>query len=417
MSINAETLSQHVLGEIFSYLSPKDLGRVAQVCRSWNASLKLDWIWQNVAQSILDLPEPTNGSWKEQCQILHRWKTLKAQEVSFSYRSGSQDARSLMRLDKNEFAVLLDDNTAIEVVRPDPSRSSLFSVRNLFSHEEFCQIDMEQYGFVGTYMQLAVYNDVLTARDKNGTIFQFDVTTGACINQFDGGLARTGQIGVIHSNGHEIIECDLNRVQIWDLQQPGICQTFEIEEGQEIFQVRSTPNFVVCIAYQAPLQALSPCSIFAVNKKDPTIQTRISLEEGSPMNVLGRDYLSYGANFTFLRQNGTELHIYEDTPDAQFQLVKVVHIRGNPRYESTMRMYRNWVCVYNDGAFRIYDVRNGRKISSIKIDWGDYCTFKLGAQGMLVSSMFYDEHNRRDTFYDFSGKVQQLPSSRWCTVM
>jgi len=341
MNINAATLSQYVLGDIFSYLNPGELGRVAQVCRSWNATLKLDWIWQKVAQSILDLPEPTNGSWKEQCQLLHRWKTWKAQEVPFSYCSGSEYARGLMRLDSNEFALLLDDNTAIEVVRPDFSRPSLFSVRSLFSHEEFSQIDMEQHGFVGTYLKLAVYKEVLTARDMNGTIFQFDITTGECINKFCGGLVQTGQIGSIHSNDHEIIECDLNRVQIWDLQQPGPSQTFEIEKGQEIFRIRSTPNFVVCMAYQAPLHACSTFSIFAVNKKNPAIQTRIILEEGSLMNSLRKDYLSYGSNFTFLRHNGSQLHIYEDTPDAQFQLVTVLHIEGNPKSEHKVKMYRN----------------------------------------------------------------------------
>jgi WD40 repeat protein len=401
MSVDATILPQDVLGYIFSYLNPEDLGRAACVCRGWNSTSSLEWVCRNVARSILDLSEPSRGSWKEQCSILRRWKAWKPQEVPLS----SCHAHGM-----EEFYVLLEDKTALEVVQPDSSRRSLFSVRNLFNHEELRQINVQQYGCADIF-GVAVHGTMWTIRDTDGKIFQFDIKTGGCINQFIGEAVQDERLSDIYSNDYEIIVSVQNRVQIWDLQQRRLSQTFTIEEGWEIWRTCSTPNFVLFLARQS-----ESLVIFAVNKKDPKIQTRIEVGLGAELYT----FKSYGSYCSLLI--GGELHVYEDTPDAQFQLVRTHRVQEAPGgWNGTVQVYRNWVCVHKDDAFCIFDVRSGKEVLSLKKDWGLEVRFRVKAQAMLVFHMFGATSgflkSTKLCLYDFSGRVQQQSSSGRCSTM
>jgi hypothetical protein len=410
-------LPQEVLGYIFSYLSPTDLGKAAQVCRGWNSTSKLEWVCQKIARSVLDLSEPSQGSWKEQCQILHRWKTWKPQEVALP-----PSTRHLMDryYGLEDFFVLLEDGTALEVVRSDPSRRSLFSVRNLLNREELRQINVQQYGCTDIFRGV-VHGTMWTTRERDGKIFQFDIKTGDCINQFVGDAVPDGTSSAIYSNDHEIVASVRNRVQIWDLQQRQLSQTFTIEGGQEIWDVSemcSTPNFVLCLAIQPRSQ-----SIFAVNKKDPKLQTRIEVGFGVELNT----FKSYGSYCSLLIRG--QLHVYEDASDAQFRLVRthcVQEVSGPwintvPSTKGTVQMYRNWACVHKGDVFCIFDVRDGKEVVSLKGDWGLEVRFRVNAQALLVFHMFGTPSmqitSTKLCLYDFSRKVQPLPSSGWCSVM
>ena len=398
------SLPQDVLGYIFSFLNPEDLGSAAQVCRGWNSTSQLEWVCQNVARSILDLSEPSQGTWKEQCLSLHRWKMWKPLEVPLPFSS----VHTL-----EEFYVLLEDTTALEVVRPDSSRQSLFSVRNLITHEELRQINVQQYGCADIFWG-AVHGTIWTIRDLNGKIFQFDIKTGECINQFTGEAVQDGQSSDIYSNDDEIIASVQNRGQIWDLQQRRLSQTFTIGEGEEIWDIWgtcSTPNFVLCLAKKP-----GSLFIFAVNKKDPRIQTRIEVGFGAKPNT----FKSHGSYCSLLIQG--ELHVYEDTPDAQFQLVRTHRVQEVPgSWDGTVRLYRNWVCLHKVDTFCVFDVRSGKEVISLKKNWGFEVRFQVNAQALLVIHMVSDTFGRLKStmpcLYDFSRRVQQKPSSGWCSFM
>jgi hypothetical protein len=389
-------LPQEVLGYVFSYLSPKDLGKAAQVCRGWNSTSKLEWVCQNVARSVLDLPAPSQGSWKELCQILRRWETGKPQEVPLPAHP--------RKYERGEFSVLLEDGSALEVSRPDSSRLSLFSVRNLLNREELRQINVQQYGCADLFWD-AVHGTIWTIRDINGKIFQFDIKTGDCINQFSGEAVQDGSLlAPLYSNDREIVSSVQNRVQIWDLPQCRLSQTFVVGEEQkiplDIWGICSTPNFVLCLAHEQ-----GSLFLFAINKKDPSIQTRI--EVGF---LAERHTLKSSGSYCSLLVGG-DLHVYEDTPDGQFQLVGTHPIFLGPGvWRGAVQMYRNWVCVYKEGRFCVLDVRNAREIISLKKDWGLEVQFRVNAQALLVFHMFGTPSghsiSRKLCLYDFSGKVQ-----------
>jgi hypothetical protein len=398
-------LPQEVLGYVFSYLSPKDLGRAAQVCRGWNSTSKLEWVWQHVARSVLDLSEPSQGSWKEQCQILLRWKAWEPQEVPLPVPT--------KKYGPEEFSVLLEDSSALEVVRPDSSRQSLFSVRNLFNHKELRQINVQQYGCADIFWG-AAHGTIWTIRDINGKIFQFDIKTGGCVNQFSGEAVQNGNSSALYGNDHEIVASVQNRVQIWDLQQRRLSQTFMVGEGQEnwdVSEICSTPNFVLCLA-----RHLGSVSIFVVNKKDPSIQARIKIGFGFKPH----SFKSSGSYCSLLI--GRELRVYEDTPDSQFRLVGSHCVLESPApWNGAVQMYRNWACVHKGDSFCIFDVRDGKEVVSLKKDWGLKVRFQVNAQALLVFHMFGTPSGRftstKLSLYDFSRKVQPLPSSGWCSVM
>lgn len=405
MCAEVGNLPQVVLGGIFSYLSPKDLRSVAQVCRDWNSTSKLPWVCQSVARSILDLSEPCNGSWEEQLLILRRWKTWKPQEVSLPPPS--------RKYEREEFCVLLEDTTALEVVRADSSMRALFSVRNLFNHEELRQINVEQYGCADIFWG-AVHGTIWTIRDVNGKIFQFDIKTGDCLNQFTGESVQPGSSSDIYANDYEIVTSVQNRVQIWDLQQRQLGQTFTIGEAREIWdiwRIGSTSNFVLCLA-----KTPGSLSLFAVSKKDSSIQSRIEVGFRAELQT----FKSSGSYCSLLV--GGELQVYEDSSDAQFRLVKTHRIQQSLSPWSGMtQMYKNWVCVHKGDVFRVFNVHDGQEVVSLKKDWGLEVRFQVNAQALVVFHMFGTPSGRFTStklcLYDFSRKVQQLPSQGACSVM
>ena len=405
MSAEVGGLPQCVLGYIFSYLPPKDLSCAAQVCRDWNSTTKLPWVCQSVARSILDLSEPCNGSWEEQLLILRRWKTWKPQEFSLPL--------PLRKYGMEEFCVLLEDTTALEVVRPDSSRQSLFSVRNLFNHEELRQIDVQQCGCADIFWG-ALYGTIWTIRDINGKIFQFDIKTGDCINRFDGEAVQEGSSSSIYADDQEIIASVQNRVQIWDLQQRRLSQAFTIggaQENWDIWRICSTPNFILCLA-----KTPGSLFLFAINKKDPSIQTKMEVGFCAEPHT----FKSSGSYCSLLV--GGDLHVYEDSSDAQFRLVRTHCIQQSlSPWCGMTQMYKNWVCVHKGDAFRVFNVRDGQEVVSLKKDWGLEVRFQVNAQALVVFHMFGTPSGRFTStklcLYDFSGKVQQLPSKGPCSVM
>ena len=184
------------------------------------------------------------------------------------------------------------------------------------------------------------------------------------------------------------------------------------QENFGILRICSTPNFVLCLANMPG----GPLFLFAINKKDPSIQTKIEVGDCTEPCT----FKSSGSYCALLV--GRELHVYEDSSDAQFRLVRTHHIQqGLPLWRGTTQMYKNWVCVYKDGLFCIFDVRNGQEVISLKKDWGSEVCFQVNARALLVFHMFGTMSGRFTStklcLYDFSKKVQQLPSSGGCSVM
>lgn len=404
MSVDATGLSQDVLGHIFSFLDSEDLCRAAQVCRGWNTTSKLEWVWQNIACSILDLSEPSQGSWKKQCQILQRLKAWKPQNV-VSMGNGFHD-----ELGPAEFRVFLEDNTVFEVTRHSLSSIFLFSVRNLTTKEKPRQFDVRQYGCAEIF-QGSVHGTAWTIRDRSGKILQFDIGRGECINQFVGEAVPDGTSFALHSNALEIIASVQNRVQIWDLEQRRLVQTIAIDEGWKIWGLCSTPNFVLCLASQSRSPAL-----FAVNRKDPSIQTRLDLEAGySPQS-----FKCCGSYCAMLTAGGRDLLVYEDSSDARFRLRRTIRIQGSASDNlGTVQMYKNWACVRQDNGFYIFDVRNGRQIVSRNLDRA-VVGLQVNAQALFVHRIFRDIDGvkRASTLSlsDFRERVQATSSSGACSV-
>ena len=402
MSVDVSDLSQPVLGYIFSFLDTKDLCRAAQVCKGWNTTSKLEWVWQNVACSILDLSEPSQGSWKKQCQVLQRLKAWKPQDV-VPVGEGFHNTLHLA-----EFRFFLEDNAVFEVTRQGLSR---FSVCNVTTGENLRQFDVEQYGCAEIF-QGSVHGTAWTIRDRNGKILQFDIGRDECINQFVGEAVPDGASSALHSNAHEIIASVQNRVQIWDLEQRRLVQTIAIDEGWEIGELCSTPNFVLCLASQSRSPAL-----FAVNRKDPSIQTRLDLEAGYSL----KSFKCCGSYCAMLTAGGRDLLVYEDSSDAQFRLRRTIRIQESPSDNlGTVQMYKNWACVRQDHAFYIFDVRNGRKIVSRRLD-SSVAGLQMNAQSLLILSHFYGEDLRLRSssfsLYDFRERVQAIPSNGVSSVM
>jgi hypothetical protein len=392
MSINAANLPKEVLGYVFSYLDLQSLGRAAQVCQGWNVAQKTDWLWHNLCRSILDLPTTSQSSWKEQYQILLRWRNWEAEEEPLSTPSKAGS--------RFEFFTFLKDDTVLEVVRPDPSKPSLYSVRNLRNHEEVRQIDLESHG-CGQILDAAVCESTWTILDANGKIFQFNVGTGMCINQFSGDPIQDGRSCNIYCNDHEIVSNVGNRVQIWDLQQRRLRQTFEIAEDQEIWRLCSTTHFALCFC---AIQETGSTFVLAVNKYDPSLQTRTE-ERVEPCS-----FQSYGAYCSFLTEEG-QLHVYEDTPDAQFRLVRAHAIQMAPsQQQGVVQMYRNWVCVSKDDVVEIFDVRTGATIASRNPNWGTIARVQINAQAVLFYHFPRGTHSVESSgcsLYDFRRRIQQ----------
>ena len=407
MSVEATDLSQHVLGYIFSFLDSEDLCRAAQVCRGWNTTSKLEWVWQNVACSILDLSEPSQGSWKKQCQILQRWKAWKPQDV-VSVGEGFHDEIA----GPPGFRVFLEDNKVFEVIWPSVSRM-LFLARNLTTEENPRQIDVQQYGCANIF-QGSVHGTAWTIQDRSGKILQFDSEKGECINQFVGEAVPDGASSALHSNAHEIIASVQNRVQIWDLEQRRLVQTIAIDERWKIWELCSTPNFVLCLASQLRSPAL-----FAVNRKDPSIQTRLDLEAGYSF----KSFKCCGSYCAMLTADGRDLLVYEDSSDALFRLRRTIRIQESPKDNlGTVQMYKNWACVHQDDGFYIFDVRNGRQIVSQKVGRA-VVDLQVNAQALFVHRLFRDRYRYGTkqasslALYDFRERVQETPSNWACSVM
>jgi hypothetical protein len=382
-----------VLGGIFSYLTPEDVCRAAQVCRSWNAAQKSDWLWQELARSILDLPKPLQGSWKDQCRIFHCWKTGRAKQTTLPVES---------QISHGDFGVL-EDNTAFELSVLDPTSPLLYSVRNLANGEVLRTIDLGQWG-CGHIADFVLYGTRWAIVDRKGAIFQFDIGTGTCINQFNGetspGMARH-----IHCNDREIVSTVGNWVQIWDLQQPTLSQFFEIGSMREIWHVRSTPNYVVCVG---SLRQTDSVSIIAVNKKDHLKEIRI---EGPTDHF---SLQSYGVFCAFLTMGG-KLCVWEDLPDEEFKLVRTISTTGKSSLKDTLwpgtvQMYRNWACVSKGNVFRVFDIRTGAEIAAPRKNFVD--AFRLNGQTLLARHTDmgpFLEGTNTYRLYDFRERVRQLP--------
>jgi WD40 repeat protein len=194
-------------------------------------------------------------------------------------------------------------------------------------------------------------------------------------------------------------------VQIWDLQRPTLSQFFEIGSMREIWHVRSTPNYVVCVG---SLRQTDSVSIIAVNKKDHLKEIRI---EGPTDHF---SLQSYGVFCAFLTMGG-KLCVWEDLPDEGFKLVRTISPTGKSSLKATLwpgtvQMYRNWVCVSKDNVFRIFDVRTGAEIAAPRKNFVD--AFRLNGQTLLA------RHTDMGPFlggantyllYDFRERVRQLP--------
>jgi hypothetical protein len=380
-----------VLGEIFSYLTPEDVCRAAQVCRSWNAAQKSDWLWQELARSILDLPKPLQGSWKDQCRIFHCWKTGRAKQTTLPVES---------QISHGDFGVL-EDNTAFELSVLDPTSPLLYSVRNLANGEVLRTIDLGQWG-CGHIADSILYGTMWAIVDRKGTISQFDIGTGACMNQFRG-ESVPGMAQHIHCSDHEIVCTAGNSVQIWDLQQRALGASFAIGSLREIWHIRSTSNYLVCVG---TMRQDGSQGMVVVNKKDPLNEVRI---DGSPDLF---SLQSWGKIFSFLTTSG-ELCMWEETHDAKFRLVKTHPITEfSTFWPGRVWMYRNWVCVSKDKVFRIFDAHTGVDITAPR-EQRLADTIRINAQTILVRHTTVSPSlsgTQTYTLYNFGGRVRRFPS-------
>ena len=344
MAINAAELPSLVLSVIFSYLDLPSLGRAAQTCRSWNIAQKTDSLWKNLCLPILDLQTPLQASWKEQYRILHRWKTGNFKEISLP---------TILKIlpESGDFTVL-EDGTAIGVIPLDWTTPFLYSVRNLVSGEELKTIDVTCWG-CGQIVDSELQGTIWTIVDERARIFQFDVCRGACINRFRGDF-ELGRSLHLHCSDQEIVVAAGNRVQIWDAQQRTLRHAFEVVAIQEISVARITPNYIICFC-KSWLKGSE--FILAVNKQDPSRQIKIEA------NVELYSLESCGAYFAFLAKGG-ELHVYEDSFDAQIKLKRILRVVDEPTpWPGSVQMYRNWVAVSKNEIFRVFDVRTGYEVS------------------------------------------------------
>lgn len=393
MSLNAAALPQEILCSVFLYLGPKDLCKVAQVCRSWNAAQKTDGLWRNLCLSILDLQRPFQGSWKEQYRILYRWKTGGLREVYLP---------TILNIfhESGDFTVLEDD-TIIGVFPPSRACPLLYSVRNLASGEELGTIDLKQWG-CGKIVDGDLHGTTWTIVDWRARVFQFNISTGACVNRFAGAF-EPGREPCLHCNDQEVVLAVGNRVQVWDVQRCTLEYAFEIDLILGVTFIRVTPNHVICFC---KIRSSGSEIILAVNKKDPSRQ--IKIEGNAEPNSLD----SCGAYFSFLTKEG-DLKMYEDTPDAQIKLNRTVRVVEAPTpWPGAIQMYRNWVAVSKNEIFRVFDVRTGYEVS-LPVKEKGY-EFRMNAQMVLFRRTVAEPYRVWTTtycMYDFGHTVRQLSMS------
>lgn len=404
MGIVASRLPQDILGSIFSYLNPQDLGRAAQVCQSWRAAQEQNWVWQNVTRSILDMPTPTQDSWKRQCQVLCRWKTGRPKEI-VRFPIELPVLFEQIIYDRRADYTVLEDSSSLELVQLDPRSSSVFSVRNLADEKPLKKIDLKLHGCDGI-ADSALYGTTWTIVDIRGKIFQFDISTAACINNQFSMDVEPDRLVTIHSNDQEIVSTVGNKVYVWDLQQRRLVHSFEVSEILEILRIRSTKNFVLCFARTAT----NDC-VIAINKIDPVVQIRIDVQFAACSLESSSSY------YSFLTRGG-DLHIYRDTADAQLQVVAIHHIFDIPDQGFTsVQMYRNWVGVNKGGELRLFDVRTGHEIGVLQNLLQDGDSFRINAEALVVRHirLYLDlnMHMQQDKVYslcDFGRRVQRMPT-------
>jgi hypothetical protein len=428
MSIRAtriNDLPRDVLGQIFSYLDLRSLGRTARVCRDWREAQRIDWIWQTLCRSTLDLPTTPQGGWRWECRVLHRWRTMDAEEMRFTHTTEFIMDRRRLPFPASVRCnfVTLGDNGAFEVTLPDSARPLLYLVRDLTNQTENKLVNLEQYGCEGVAAS-ALCEKVWTILDAKGNLFQFDIETGVCLLNGLAGLSPQGGLTCVHSNDHEIIVVDTNRVQIWDLQKCEYVQAFELPLKPAIGAITSTQNYVFCFAMDMETKF---CSLFAINKKDPSSKISIFGDEYSSLPQFFR-CVAYGS-FCSVLIPGEEVWVYEDRPDGQLLKARTISLQDPHRNWSFagIQMYHNWVCVRNWDRFRVFDVRTGTEINTVRclpmLSNFDI-EVQLNAQMMLVRwdddfpAIMRREGAQRKIYslYDFSKPVRQ-PSSGWCSVM
>jgi hypothetical protein len=403
MCVNASALPQDILGSIFSHLNPQDLSRAAQVCRSWRAAQELNWVWQNVTGSILDLSTPLQSSWKEQCRVLCRWKAGRPKE-SIHFPMELPVLFSQIIYDRRADFTVPDDSSGFELIQLDPRSPSVFSMRNLADEKELRKIDLKRYD-CGPIADSALYGTTWTIVDMRGKIFQIDIATAACVNKFSVDIEPDRPL-TIHSNDREIVATVGNKVFVWDLQQRRLAHSFEVVDILDILRIRSTQNFVLCFARTAT----NDCAV-AVNKMDPSVQIRIEV----PFEPLTLE--TNGSYYSFLTRGG-DLHVYRDTPDAQLKVVVNLHISDVPGQGfGTVQMYRNWVGVNKEGEFHLFDVRTGAEMGSLpgRLKVGE--SFRFNAEVLVVRHIrsyldpaFHTRQNKSYSLYDFGRRVQSIPT-------
>lgn len=348
MAMDIQNISHDVLGQIFSFLSPTDLGHVAMVCRNWNEAQKANWLWKRHCLAILDRDPAPCGSWKEQYKILHAVKVGIA-EVSHLYTPFAH-----WNILRPPFTVL-EDSTALEV-RRDQQHRSLFHVCDFINQNTICSLDLKGHG---SLCASDIHESVWTVLTSHGEILGFNILSGECVYQMRGEpldhhWLRMGHRPKIHCTDHEVTLWDGQKITIWNVQSKALVLAMEVVLDEEVHVLRTTPHFVALMAHDIHS---TRGTVNFIGRADQSLRSIDAI-----CNSFCLD--SFGSYIACVRSTG-RVEVFVDSPEGDLQLTSGFFPSAKTGNVDRLSIYKNWLYLGVYKNMFIYDVHTGIKIATI----------------------------------------------------
>jgi hypothetical protein len=390
--INLQNISPDVLGQIFSFLDPADLGHVALVCRNWNGVQKADWLWKRHCLAILDRDTAPCGSWKEQYRTFHN---VRAGIAEVSHLHTPFVKWNVLR---PPFTVL-DDSTALEVNR-DLKNRYLYQVCDFINHTIISTLDLSGHG---TVFASDIHESVWTVLTSHGEILGFNILTGECVYQMQGEpldhhWLRMGHRPKIHCADHEVTIWDGQKITIWDVQSKALVQTMGVVLDEEVQVLRTTPHFVALMVNDIHS---TRGTVNFIGRVDQSVH-----EIDAICNSFCLD--SFGPYIACVRTTG-RVEVFVDSPEGDLQLASGFFPSTKTEKVDRLSIYKNWLYLGCYKNIFLYDIHSGTKIATIPglNGWAVRGNADVLFARTVVGAPFCSDCYH-DVRYDFKNGVQRL---------
>ena len=348
ITMHIQNISRDVLEQIFSFLSPADLGHAALVCRDWNQAQKANWLWKRHCLASLDRDTTPYGSWKEQCRIFHNVKEGMA-EVSHLHTPFGH--WSVLR---PPFTIL-EDSTALEIKR-DLQHRSLFHVCDFITQNALRSLDLKRHG---SLCASDIHESVWTTLTSYGEILGFNILTGERVyhmrgDPLDRRWLRMGHRPKIHCAGHEVTVWDGQKITIWDVPSKAPVLAIEVTLNEEVHVLRTTPHFVALMSHDIHF---TRGTVNFIGRDDQSLH-----EIDAVCNSFSMD--SFGPYIACVRATG-RVEVFVDSPEGHLQLVPGFLPSEKEEEVDRLSIYKNLLYLGSRKNIFIHDIRTGTRLATI----------------------------------------------------